>query len=258
MKLIMENFRRFSEQMCTGGQCDNSVPSQSREEMEEYLKQLYDASSKSQEAKNALADEIKRVERDLAALQGGQVKEQAGEIGYVKEDWSKFADELAQDTGLPPASDAEREILYYGAQMGLDVQRDLIPAAQSSRMRIDQDFLIAWITGRLSYIGGPNPATAKEKYKNLFQKYKSVPTKFDSQGAQGEDYPSDGLSPINPQTYNTHLGGASTGASSSRITHDHAIRALKSITRINLTDLTPEKADQIKSIILTCIDSLQN
>ena len=89
MKIIMENFRRFSEQACTGGQCENPVPSSSRKELEDYLKKLnatVEASGPkgSPAYKEALAGfgpEIKRIEQKLANLPESQVKEQAGETG---------------------------------------------------------------------------------------------------------------------------------------------------------------------------------
>ena len=87
MKIIMENFRRFSEQACTGGQCENPVPSSSRKELESQLNDINAAlkasgpkgSAAYKEAQAGFAPEIKRIKQELANLPEAQVKEQAGE-----------------------------------------------------------------------------------------------------------------------------------------------------------------------------------
>jgi len=81
MKLIMENFRRFSEQVCTGGACEREVPKTSSNELEGYLNQLnkqYLEAKKSndKDAMEALGFEINRIKKELGTP---PVKEQAGE-----------------------------------------------------------------------------------------------------------------------------------------------------------------------------------
>ena len=83
MKLIMENFRRFSEQVCTGGACEREVPKTSSNELEGYLNQLnkqYLEAKKSndKDAMEALGFEINRIKKEIGTP---PVKEQAGETG---------------------------------------------------------------------------------------------------------------------------------------------------------------------------------
>ena len=150
----------------------------------------------------------------------------------------ELADKVAQSYGMKAASQAEKEILYHGEQMGLNLQRDVIPAAIKSRTKIDGEFLAAWITGRLNSIGGPDEEEAKKRYGKLFVKYKSMPTKFDNL----------------PDKSTKKDKSSSRG----KVTPKQAIKALESVAETNLTNLSANRANQIKSIIVTCIDSLKN
>ena len=82
MKLIMENFRRFSEQMCDGGQCKIKTTPLPNDQLRAYLKQLNSqlASTEDPADKKAIKDEINRVRADLG-MATAAVKEQSGETG---------------------------------------------------------------------------------------------------------------------------------------------------------------------------------
>ena len=87
MKLIMENFRRFSEQnTCTGGTCVIQTPPETAASLTAQIEKLkkYISQAKAKKMPQAISyyeKTLAATEKKLAALQGGQVKEQTGETG---------------------------------------------------------------------------------------------------------------------------------------------------------------------------------
>ena len=156
----------------------------------------------------------------------------------------------------------------------LNIMRDLIPIASKLRTKIDEDFLVAWITGRLAPAGGPAIDDAKRSYGDhtnakLFSKFKEAPTKWDNisptgpQGAPAEvvtDHPADGLSPISPEHTSAHPelahAGDNIGSSPTAVTADRALPILKAMMSMDFN--TPEAQKNLKNIIATLVNALEN
>ena len=80
MKLIMENFRKFSEQnTCDGGQCRITIPPQTAEEIEADIKQIKQQMKTHPAHAKFLNKVLADKEAELKQLKSQQVKEQAGE-----------------------------------------------------------------------------------------------------------------------------------------------------------------------------------
>ena len=226
----------------------------------------------------------------------------------IMENWSRFVKEgtfsqkmldtsdfenFARSSGMDSASGAEQEIIRYGR---LDIQGKLFPAAQKLRTKMDSEFLIAWVTGRLATVGGPDVAKAKRIYGDhsegqLFSKFKDVPTKFDriasttpstsqshpdNQGAVGQgiapddDRPSDGpYTPAGDEHFDIHQGGATALSRADTreipglpsglgpaVTPEGVLPALKELVTKDLSD--PETAASAKQILRTLIATLEN
>ena len=187
------------------------------------------------------------------------------------DDFEGFAQSVAgsQHRDLSPASE------YILANARLNIMRDLIPVASKLRTKIDEDFLVAWITGRLAPAGGPTIDDAKRSYGDhtnakLFSKFKEASTKWDNisptgpQGAPAEvttDHPADGLSPISPEHSNVHQGGAHSGdnigsSAPAAVTADRVLPILKAM--MNMDFSTPESQKNLKNIIATLVNALES
>jgi len=195
----------------------------------------------------------------------------------IVENWNKFVKEgtfsrkmldtedfenFSRSHGLPPAGRIEADIIRNGK---LDIAGQLGPVSMRNRLKIDEDFLVAWVTGRLAHLGGPTSTTAEKKYGkwldvDLYSKYKDVPTKYDNASSQDKkpDFPADGHTPINPEVMDTHQGGPSSQTQPGSVSVEQALGALRKITTLDLANLSPSHAEDIKKIIKTCIHSMEN
>jgi len=191
-------------------------------------------------------------------------------------DTDDFEEIATKDFGMPAISKEESDIIRHGH---LDIPALHAAAQQAGARQIDRDFLIAWVTGRLSRYGGPSQEKAQRIYGDdsayaggqLYSKYKDIPTKWDSQEQsqpphQGTtDHPSDGLSPMSPSAAGTHEGGlegtsspASSqpqGAPPSRVTVDQVLPTLKRLVTKDFS--TPEGSQAAKQILHTLISALE-
>ena len=205
----------------------------------------------------------------------GEIRE--GTFSQKMLDTSDF-EKISKSYGQPPAGQAEADIIRHGR---LDITGKIGPAAMQARLKIVEDFLVAWVTGRMSHIGGPGPEEAKKKFGNylsvdLYSKYKDMPTKFDQtataqrskpDSSLSADHPSDGLTPVDPQDLEIHAGGAGADTMSPVISpsasQDHpvsaeqALSALNKLTKVSLENLSPAEADNVKSILITILSALQ-
>ena len=144
----------------------------------------------------------------------------------------------------------------------------------------DKDFMIAYVTGRLSHLGGPDKAAAKRKYGDhtdgqLFTRFQNKPTKFDKVPATSQshpdnqtsvgqgfspdaDHPSDGpYVPAGDDHNDIHKGGAEVAAHPSQETLNtqSVIPVLKTLITKDLTD--PASASMAKKILKSIIATLE-
>jgi hypothetical protein len=182
----------------------------------------------------------------------------------IMENWRSFVEKglITEET------DIEKYIIWHGGAH-LNVSEKMIPAAKAAGIRkIDEDFLIAWVTGRLASIGGPSVEKVKRVYNDntdgrLYSRFKGAPTRYDNfRPPTQKDMPADGLTPIDPEAYNTHPGGrtpvGSQGTADAKVSSDKAIAALKRILEIDYSQgLDAAMADKVMSVIMTAVSSLE-
>jgi hypothetical protein len=190
----------------------------------------------------------------------------------VDPEWQEVFDDIASDMGLGRSQPVARDIMI-NAGPDLDIQnilRLLQRAGLPSKMAEDPEFLVAWITGRLSHLGGPTLKRAMQMFGDhtkakLFSKYKDFPTKYGkatSQQQTAKDLPADGLSPVDQSTYDVHSGGPESGETQdkedSRVTLSQILPALKAVLDIDYSKgINAKNALSIMRIIATAIDSIE-
>ncbi len=198
------------------------------------------------------------------------------------DDFEGFAQSMGGDPAI--GQDLGPEGQYILANARLNIMGEVVPVARRSQSRIDKDFLIAWVTGRLASYGGPDIEKAQRLFGDhtdakLFTKFKNYETKHDfggpeqappppspAQDNQRMDHPADGMKPMDPSHASTHEGGVEplnrpqTHPAQQNIPTpvpaDRVLPALKALVTKDFS--TPSAQQDVRRVLKTLIHALES